>query len=204
MLDEPAADPRQTIAELRRERDDALEQQAAMAEGLRAAEASLRATEERHTLVIQAVAEGVYEWDIERNSLWPSPRLIEIFGFAGRQLGAGDWNELVHPDDFSRYRDALRDCFKAITPRLDCEYRVRHSDGAYRWIEDRAVPVRNEAGRAVRLVGAVSDITERKQAEQALREATRSKEALLNDLNAVIDTIDYGVLFMVRICAPES
>jgi GAF domain-containing protein len=95
-----------------------------------------------------------------------------------------------------RYREALRDCFKGITPRLDCEYRVRHSDGAYRWIDDRAVPVRNEAGRAVRLVGAVSDITERKQAEQALLETTQSREALLNDLNAVIDTIDYGVLFM--------
>ena len=90
----------------------------------------------------------------------------------------------------------LRDCFKAVTTRFRCEYQIRLTDGEYRWVEDHGVPVRDETGSAIRLVGAVSDITERKQAKQAFRETTRSREALLNDLNAVIDTIDYGVLFM--------
>src|SRR5229473_5536038 len=126
--------------------------------------------EERYALVCQAVAEGIYEWDIERNALSPSARLIEIFGFEGSSLGAADWNRIVHPKDFPIYRAAFRDCFRGVTARLDCEYRVRHSDGAYRWIEDRALPVRNEAGRAIRLVGAISDVTERKTTEQALRD----------------------------------
>src|SRR5436190_17101086 len=127
--------------------------------------------EERYALVCQAVAEGIYEWDIERNALSPSARLIEIFGFEGNGLSAADWNGIVHPEDFPIYRAALRDCFRGVTARLDCEYRIRHSDGAYRWIEDRALPIRNEAGRAVRLVGAVSDVTERKAVEQALRDS---------------------------------
>jgi len=156
----------------------------------------LRESDERYGLVNQAVAEGIYEWDIERNSLWVSSRLTEIFGFEGRNLTAADWNKLVHPADFTRYREVLRDCFKAVTPRLDCEYRVRHSDGQYRWVEDRGIPVRDIAGRAVRLVGAVSDISERIAANQALSETNRLKEALLGHLNAVIDAIDYGVLFM--------
>src|SRR6266851_2579312 len=126
--------------------------------------------EERYALVCQAVAEGIYEWDIERNQLSPSARLMEMFGFEGSRLGAADWNRIVHPEDFPIYRAALRDCFRGVTARLDCEYRVRHSDGAYRWIEDRALPVRNEAGRAIRLVGAISDVTERKTTEQALRD----------------------------------
>ncbi len=126
--------------------------------------------EERYALVCQAVAEGIYEWDIEANVLSPSARLIEIFGFEGSGLSADDWNGIVHPEDFPIYSAALRDCFRGVTTRLDCEYRVRHSDGAYRWIEDRALPVRNAAGRAVRLVGAVSDVTERKTTEQALRD----------------------------------
>src|SRR5881394_2954022 len=137
-------DARQIISDLQRK--------------LNSSEAKLRASEERHSLITQAVAEGVYEWDVERNSLWPSARLIEIFGFEGRELRAGDWNELVHPDDFPLYRAALRDCFRGITPRLDCEYRIRHNDGTYRWIEDRAVAVRNAAGWAIRLTGAIGVI----------------------------------------------
>jgi PAS domain S-box-containing protein len=139
--------------------------------------AELRQKGERYGLVTQAVAEGIYEWEIDSNALWVSTRLIEIFGFQGRDLTAGDWNELVHPEDFARYRAALRDCFRGVTARLDCEYRVRHGDGAYRWIEDRAVPVRNPAGRAVRLTGAQTDISERKATDQALREALDQQTA---------------------------
>src|SRR5579862_6744982 len=141
--------------------------------------------EERYRLVCEAVAEGIYEWDIERNALFPSGRLIEIFGFEGRSLGADDWNEIVHPQDFPRYRAALRACFRGVTARLDCEYRIRHSDGAYRWIEDRALPVRNAAGRATRLVGAVSDVTERKEAERALREALERQTATAEILRVI-------------------
>ncbi len=145
----------------------------------------LRESEERYGLVSKAVAEGIYEWDVQHNSLWVSSRLIEIFGFQGRNLTAADWNDLVHPEDFPRYRTALRDCFKAIAARLDCEYRVRHSDGQYRWIEDRGVPVRNASGRAVRPVGAVSDISARKKADEALREALEQQTATAEVLQVI-------------------
>jgi PAS domain S-box-containing protein len=125
MPDDVLRDLRQTVDALERKLDERDQR----TQELVHREAELRASEERYGLVIQAVAEGIYEWDIERNSLRPSARLIEIFGFHGRDLTAADWNELVHPEDFSHYRAALRDCFKAVTARLDCEYRVRHSDG---------------------------------------------------------------------------
>src|ERR1051326_281718 len=188
-LDDQIAELRRTTVELHQRLGEALGREAATAE-------ALRSNEERQALVTQAVAEGIYDWDIDTNALWVSPRLIQIFGLTGESLSAADWNERIHPDDFEHYRTELRECFRGVTARLNSEYRIRHGDGQYRWIEDRGVPVRDSTGRVIRLVGAITDITERKESEQALRETSRFKEALLGDLNAVIDTIDYGVLFM--------
>jgi PAS domain S-box-containing protein len=155
----------------------------------RCLEQSLRASEERYALVAEAVAEGIYDWNIKTNALYVSPRLMEIFSFAGTGITSDAWYGRVHPDDRESYRTALRDCFKQHSLKLECQYRIKAADGIYRWVEDRGIPIRDEAGRAIRLVGAVSDITLRYQTEQALRDRDQ-------ELNAVLDAIDYGVLFM--------
>src|SRR5204863_2303063 len=68
---------------------------------------------------------------------------------------------------------------------LFCEYRIRLGNGAYRWVEDHAVPVRNAQGWAVRLVGAVSDVTERKEREQELHEALEQQTATAEVLGVI-------------------
>ena len=151
----------------------------------------LRDSNERYGLVNQAVAEGIYDWDIARDTLWVSPRLIELFGWekdSGRGDGdrpSHDWNTRVHPDEFESYRSALRANLKGETARMQCEYRIRLSSGEYRWVEDHALPVRNERGRAVRLVGAVSDVTDRKGREQELREALDQQTATTEVLEVI-------------------
>jgi PAS domain S-box-containing protein len=153
-------------------------------------EQSLRASEERYALVAEAVAEGIYDWNIKTNALYVSPRLMEIFSFEGTGITSDAWYGRVHPEDGEGYRTALRECFKRRSSKLECQYRIKAADGSYRWVEDHGLPIRDKAGWAIRLAGAVSDITLRHQIEQALRDRDQ-------ELDAVLDTIDYGVLFMV-------
>src|SRR5205823_659359 len=78
----------------------------------KATEQALYDNEERYSLVSDAVAEGIYDWNVERNTLFVSPRLMEIFNFEGAGLNSEDWYALVHTDDRERYRHALRSCFR--------------------------------------------------------------------------------------------
>ncbi len=153
---------------------------------VRGAENALRQDQARYELVTQAVSEGLYDWDIVSEHLQVSARLNELFDFKQGELTAADWGARVHPDDTGSYVAALRAHFKGETSVLHAEYRIRDKANAYRWVEDHGLSTRNEAGRAVRLVGAVSDITSRKIAERALRES-EERYAL------AISAVDVGV-----------
>ncbi len=142
----------------------------------RRAEAALRESEERYALASRAATEGIYDWNLETDALQLSERAKTFFGFPEEPLTPAAWNAQIHPEDFEGYRQALIAHFKGRTPHLECEYRIRDAEGGYRWILDRGIGVRNDAGRVVRLVGAVSDITARKLAELELRRAHRELE----------------------------
>ncbi len=129
-----------------------------------------REMEARHSLVLEAASEGIYDWDIATNRLWVSDRLRKIFGFGDGEIVSDTWFEKVHPDDADRYRSAVREYFKSDLARLDVEYRIRQQSGAYRWVLDQGRAIRDSGGRVIRLVGAVSDVTQRVDAEQRVRD----------------------------------
>jgi len=158
----------------------------------RRAEAALRTSEARHALVEQAATQGIYEWIIDEGTLVASPRMETIFGFESSTAGRrnADWNVRVHPDDFEHYKDALTDHFKGTTDTYECEYRVRDEAGTYLWVLDRGVCIRNDAGRAVRLVGAISDISEHIDRERELEEKTTILESIMENMDQGISMVD--------------
>ena len=137
------------------------------------AEESLRQSEERYALAVAGSDDGVWDWDLRAGMAFESVRARELQGLPpGPELqplqNLVD-SLRVHPDDAPRRAEGLRAHLAGETPAYECEYRVRRSDGTYRWIRVRALCLRDEDGKPYRLAGSVSDIDDRKQAEEAHR-----------------------------------
>lgn len=149
-------------------------------------DSALLASEERHMLVTRATSDGIYDWNVTEDKLYVSDALVRILDFDPDIDESRMWAERVHKDDLPRYVGALKSYFKGAGDALDCEYRVKGKGGAYHWVHDRGVAVRDTNGRVTRLVGAVRDITEIKQAREQLNQV---ESRLMSSLETISDGI---------------
>ncbi len=106
----------------------------------------------------------------------------------------GFWLSRVHPEDYPRIMDEFHRLFEE--DRLNQEYRFRMPEGNYRWVRDDLQLVRGHDGEPVEVVGAWTDIEERKRTQQELAHTLTAKEEILTELNAVLDSIEYGILIL--------
>lgn len=138
----------------------------------------LRLSEERYALAERAVQDGVWDWDILDGVTYLSPQWKALFGFGEDELpnAITTFFERIHPDDWPAVTKALDRHFAGSEP-FNMEFRMRYRDGNYRWILARGEALRDADGKVARMVGALSDITERKQLDERIRE-TQKLEAL--------------------------
>jgi PAS domain S-box-containing protein len=149
------------------------------AEQRRQAEEALLRSQERYVLAQRAVNDGLWDWNILNDEDYFSPRWKEIIGYRDDEFPnqrLAFLNQL-HPDDLAALKETTRRHLEQ-GERYAIEFRLRHKDGSYRWLFSRGEGQRDATGRAVRLIGATTDITERKLIEEKLREtATQLLEA---------------------------
>ena len=134
---------------------------------------ALRENEERWQLALAGSTDGIWDWDIVNHTVFLSSRWKEVRGYTENEIGTqeNEWSSRIHPDDLQMVMNTVQQYLNKTIPRFECEYRTRCKDGTYRWIVDRGMALWNTQGRAVRMVGSETDITERKNAECQLRES---------------------------------
>ncbi|MBE9178053.1 EAL domain-containing protein [Oculatella sp. LEGE 06141] len=136
----------------------------------RLGEEALRESEERYALAVQGANDGIWDWNLRTNEVYYSPRWKSMLGYQDSEIGTtvDDWFERVHPEDLDWVKMKITAHLNGLTPYFENEHRMRHQDGAYRWMLSRGLAVRDSRGDATRIAGSQTDITGRKQAEERL------------------------------------
>jgi len=117
---------------------------------------------ERLDLVASALGGFVYDWDLVSGVVSRTAGVFDLLGYTAEEIASNAdwWHERVHPDDLTRVEAATRAAVNDPTvTRLKADYRTRHADGTYRWVANHTWLVRDDTGRALRLVGVTSDIS---------------------------------------------
>ncbi|MDA8084681.1 MAG: EAL domain-containing protein [Nitrospiraceae bacterium] len=133
-------------------------------------EEALRQSEERYVLASRGANDGLWDWNLRQGRIYLSSRWKAMLGYQESELGdePKDWFERVHADDREHLEAKVAAHIEGNSSHLECEYRIRHRDGTYRWMLSRGLAVRDITGTAYRMAGSQTDITERKVAEEQL------------------------------------
>ena len=158
---------------------------------------ALRVSQDNLRQVLDASGAGLWDWDIETNKVWFSKEWKRQLGYRDAELTNvfESWETRIHPDDHARAVAYVQAYLEKPVGNYQQEFRLRHADGTYRWIEARASFVTEPDGRQIRLLGSHIDITERKQAEEELLARMMWKKAVLDYAgHAIIATSPDGII----------
>jgi len=130
----------------------------------------LHYSEERYALAARGANDGLWDWNLEEGKIYYSTRWKSMLGYDEDRVGdlPEEWFTRVNDDDILHLRAAINDHLSNRTPHFECEYRMRCSNGEYRWMMSRSLAIFDEAGTAYRMIGSQTDIQKRKEAESKL------------------------------------
>ena len=135
----------------------------------------LKASEERLRLALGSADAGIWEWDLDTNrNVW-SDELWKLYGLQPGSCAPSfeAWQQIMNPEDRRRASQVAGQAARTGS-ELNVEFRVPGGNGVERWLMARGSPLRNADGRATRFVGIAVDITQRRLAEEALRESEQN------------------------------
>ncbi|MFN3999697.1 PAS domain S-box protein [Algoriphagus sp.] len=157
------------------------------------AEEQILQANERFEKVTEATNDAIWDWDIENKTYFRSKGIEKFFGVASSQtLDEEDfWKDKFHPEDLPKIKQSIDIALQnPETLRWELEYRIFKEDGEIGYVVDKGVIVRNKKGKAIRMVGAMTDISDRKKHEEELLSLNESLKKYANDLELTNEQLE--------------
>ncbi len=161
-------------------------------------ERRLRESEQRFRLLAKATNDAIWDWNLETNELWWNEGFEVLFGYRRDEVERTieSWTTRIHPDDYDRIVPEIHRVIAGGDEQWSGEYRFRRKDGAYAYVLDRGHVIRDPSGKAVRMVGGMTDLTERKNLEaqllhsQKMEAIGRLAGGIAHDFNNLLTVIN--------------
>ncbi|NEO57567.1 MAG: response regulator [Okeania sp. SIO3B5] len=158
-------------------------------------ESILSDREERYALAISGTNDGLWDWDIQTNQVYYSPTWMRIIGYEDDPLPhtLSTWSDNIHPDDLEATVRDVEAHLAGETERFQHNHRIKHRDGHYVWIFIKGQRICDESGQPYRAVGTITDITEKKQAEDRTRAAKEEAEVANRAKSEFLATMSHEI-----------
>lgn len=160
------------------------------------AEEALRESAERYALAVSGANDGVWDWNIAKDSVYFSPRWKAMLGYQDADIGddLAEWFNRVHPADIEGLKTALYAHLEGAADHFVHEHRIHTKSSGYLWVLSRGLAVRDETGTAYRMAGSLTDISTRKRAEeQLLHDAMHDSLTGLPNRGLFLDRLDLAL-----------
>lgn len=145
----------------------------------------IKESNEKYDIVAKATSDTIWDWKIQEDSINWNKGIESVFGYNPEEVGKTSkwWFDKIHPEDSIRMSIKLYSFIEQKTEKWQDQYRFRCADGTYKYVLDRGFLLKDENGRAIRMIGAIQDITKQKEEEQRLKlletVITQSKDSIL-------------------------